>query len=422
MAEITPHENIVKLNDDYYYACYKKCEPLETNCTVACGVNTCKEDDEKCNTQVQNYTKPLYKIEGNNMNFFLEKVMDNSDFKIYQDNKAYISKEYVNDKLIKNQANFIKQIKYLDETENPRIDDMMSYDYDYNAKDSCVNMYPCKDLPQTQNVCCEAYYKNKSIEEDKSKTTEQIEYTPTKPSPIEEYLGNIMYTLYNLPGTYYNEEVEKKIINIIETYKNQIIKLGQTINFDNPENIKKFVDTYIENIIKKNIKSENINIQEKAEVNNYIVDKVIETEKQNKTVVTDNTQKNVPVDIINTVDKIDKDIAKIIEKNNIKNHTEIKQLIDEYFKKQTLLLSEKYNNNDNKSSTNPSNNNNTNNTNNNNTNNNTNNNNTNNNNDHSCSKNNKDDDNHNNNRNMIYFIQASLIVALIILAFILRKK
>ena len=152
-AHILPTDQTVQMADNYFYGCYQKCEANEATCTVACGANICKPSDFQCNANVSKFLSPMYQIEGNNLDVFVDKILDPKQYKLFKEGKAYVPQKYVYDRLSTDSNSFIKQFSFLDNTHSPSLDQMMTYIPNDKA---CVKMTPCIDIAASTGVCCGA--------------------------------------------------------------------------------------------------------------------------------------------------------------------------------------------------------------------------------------------------------------------------
>lgn len=225
MTEISSVDKIVKLNDGFFYQCYQKCD--SEDCSIACGFNNC--DTADCNEKALKYTKPMYKVEGNNYDMFLKHMMDPEEHKVYQDGVAYISAEYVWDKIKTNQeAAFVKQLSYLDKTTNPKLDEMILYD---TPKGECIKMQPCKDDVWELGMCCDGM--GKPIQ---TYNEEQI--------PDKMILDSIRQGLFFLQDVFSDEKLQAEI----EKYAN-VVNTFLENNINSRQDIKRVVDEYILNLV-----------------------------------------------------------------------------------------------------------------------------------------------------------------------------
>lgn len=147
-------DDVVQLSDGFFYPCYKACSQ-ESGCSVSCGRNVCRDSDAKCNATVQQYVQPMYELSGNNMNVYANNVLSEDTFHMLRNGKVYVPRNYIHDKISNdnNTRAFMTTMAYIDQTNQPRLYDMVNFKPDVN---SCVKMQPCAGLPSQQGVCCGA--------------------------------------------------------------------------------------------------------------------------------------------------------------------------------------------------------------------------------------------------------------------------
>ena len=233
MSAISPYDKIVQLTDGYYYGCYTKCSPGE-DCTVACGTNICDEEDTTCQKEVNKYTNPMFKLVGNNYDLFLNNIMGEKEHKVYKDNIAYITKDYVYNKLESNPDAFVKQLSFFDKTIDPKIDEMITYD---TPKGECLNIYPCKEKVSDLGICCESKFSQRSPD-----TAIEGGFSD------EMIIDNIRQGMMALKTIFDDEKLQKEIhkyTTAIDTYLEKNIK--------SPHDIKRVIDEYITNVLDKSV-------------------------------------------------------------------------------------------------------------------------------------------------------------------------
>lgn len=186
MSIITKNNDIVRMADGYYYGCYTKCDsvteedrPYRNSCKVVCGTNTvCNQEDNVCLQETLDYTSPMYKVQGKNLDVFVDKMINPKEFHVFKDGNLYLKKDYVDDKLDKETLGFLWQFSFLDKTTNPTLDNMITeiHNFDYD----CIDMEPCIGTKADETgICCGSTFKNNTMYNNVNTNTNTIDTNNT---------------------------------------------------------------------------------------------------------------------------------------------------------------------------------------------------------------------------------------------------
>lgn len=145
-------DNALQLADGYFYSCYDVCD-WTTGCTKVCGVNACPIGATDCSAQTDRHTHPLYRIQSRNPQIYKEILEQRGIPSLTTNDSIYVPVDHVKDytDTLAEKDVFVKQLTYLDTTNNPTIDGMMTFQAPENA---CVRMTPCTGPASATGVCC----------------------------------------------------------------------------------------------------------------------------------------------------------------------------------------------------------------------------------------------------------------------------